>query len=289
VLSLARLARRRYVSTDISIDSLLVKLQKNVGYFGPLLYTWMLPHAGDDCHITDDLDELKLMVIPGFNVEPTEIEDAINAMVELGLLRRDDGGLYFPPRSFYKHQSYIPEAKRWQETEAIPEDYRKSPQIAEERRVLPQNTASPSPSPSYSPSPTPSPSPSPSARAPANGGTVEFHPTTDPPWPDDSPSPETFVARYVREHQLRNAGNPPSSNEQAEAKRLERDFTAAVFIEIASDYDWLKHPNYLRKALNDPNRKRPSSNNAGQSRRASGANSERPSEAARRLGIGGGR
>lgn len=145
------MARRRYVSTAISTDGKLVKLQKYAGHFGPLLYTWMIPHAGDDCHITSDLGELQLMVIPGFKVKPEQVTDAVNYMVELDLLRQDERGYYFPPESFYEYQSYIPPAKRWHEGEQQP-----TPQNAEDHRESPQNAASPPPS--LSPSPTPSPS-----------------------------------------------------------------------------------------------------------------------------------
>lgn len=266
------MARRRYVSTDISIDTLLVKLQKHVGYFGPLLYTWMLPHAGDDCHITSDLEELQLMVIPGFKVKPDQVQDAVDYMLEIGLILSDAAGLYFPPRTFYKHQSYIPEAKRWQEPE------RELPPNAADCRESPQITASPS----LSPSPSPTPSPSPSLSASANGEAgVEFPSALGPAFPDDPVPENTYVGRYVRAHQVTHAGNPPSPIHQAAARKLERDFDTPRCIEAAEDYGWDTHPNYLREVLNDPKRGR--RKNAGQPRAAPGANPRSRAEEARAI------
>lgn len=107
---------------------------------------------------------------------------------------------------------------------------------------------------------------------------LTFTPDTNAAWPDDPPPAITFVGRYVREHQLRHAGNPPSPVEQAAAKALERDFGAASCIETAADFDWQKHPNYLREVLNDPNRGKRTN---GQSRSAARGNGLSPSDKAR--------
>ena len=144
------MARRRYISTDISIDKDVNKLASLHGVMAALLYTWMIPHAEDDRSITSDPDEILLSVIPGFrDVKVNEVEEYIAAMIKLKLLEAGENGkLYFPEKSFYKHQSYIPEVKR---------NRRKSPKDTEDNRQSPQNTASPSPSPSPSLSPSLSP------------------------------------------------------------------------------------------------------------------------------------
>lgn len=142
------MARRRYISTDISKDAAVKKLAASNGAFAALLYTWMIPHATDDGGITSDPEELQLLVVPGIKVKTAQIADAVESMLALELLTRENSKLYFPPASFYKHQSYISEKNRRSE------DCRESPRIAEERRESPKNAASPPPSPSFSPSPS---------------------------------------------------------------------------------------------------------------------------------------
>lgn len=72
-------------------------------------------------------------------------------------------------------------------------------------------------------------------------------------FPEREPDGE-FVRRYIREHQLTHAGNPPSASAQAAARNLERLFGAQACIQIASDYNWEKHPNWLKEALSDTSR-----------------------------------
>jgi hypothetical protein len=156
-----KMSRRRYVSTEISTDKATNKLGQLHGAIAVLLYTWMIPHAEDDRSITSDADEILLSVIPGFrSVSIDEVNTYIKAMVSLGLLENsDDGKLYFPENSFYKHQSYIPANKR------NTANHRKSPQI----------TASPS----LSLSPLPLPSPLPSLSESDTNKSGELHPKPD--------------------------------------------------------------------------------------------------------------
>jgi DnaD/phage-associated family protein len=128
------MARRRYQSTEISIDKKCNDLVNKYGYFAGLLYDRMIPHAEDDCTITGDPYEIKMKVVPGFS-ETTEddIQKAIGGMVEIGLLFwLDKKTLCFPSNSFYKYQSYIPENKR-----VYRDQRRKSPKNAEEQRETP--------------------------------------------------------------------------------------------------------------------------------------------------------
>jgi len=138
------LARRRYLSTEISVDKRINKYINKYGLGAGLLYSWMIPHAEDDRGITSDPDEIKMTVVPGIeNISVDDISQYISGMAEFGLVEEDGNKLYFPDESFYKYQSYIPENKR---------NHNKTPQITEEYRQIPQNAASPSPSPSPSPS-----------------------------------------------------------------------------------------------------------------------------------------
>jgi len=148
------LARRRYTSTEISTDKKVNKLGLSYGDFAVMLYTWMIPHAEDNCEITGDPEELKFIVCPG-RKDKTEddIKNAIDGMAELKLISlfERDGKpmILFPPKSFYKYQTYISHGNR--DFRGVVE--RSAKKNAEEHRETPQNTVSPSPSPSLSLSP----------------------------------------------------------------------------------------------------------------------------------------
>lgn len=143
------MSRRRYISTSISLDKAVNRLAREAGDFAVLLYTWMIPHSEDSAYITGDVEELMLTVCPGFRHKTEDdIADALVAMDRIGLIAWDRSGaiVYFDTESYYRHQSYIPEAKR-----ADNSDYfTPTPQNAAERRETPQNAASLSPSPSPS-------------------------------------------------------------------------------------------------------------------------------------------
>src|SRR3990167_4529790 len=130
------MARRRYLSTEISKDKRVYALTERAGDFAAMLYTWMLPHAEDDGSITADHDEIVALVVPfllgrrRFDVRG-KVAAAVAAMLDLTLLIEEDGRYYFPPDSFYRYQSYIK-----------PEHRRKTPESTVEQRESPQNAAS---------------------------------------------------------------------------------------------------------------------------------------------------
>lgn len=144
------MARRRYVSTSISTDKLVAKLANEYGDFAALLYTWMLPHAEDDCSVESDHEEIMLSIVPGFRKKKlADIDRAIEGMLSLGLLLKDAAGAYFfPPEAFYKYQSYIKDDKRRTTPENV-EILRSTAKVAE-------NAASVSVSPSVPISVSPS-------------------------------------------------------------------------------------------------------------------------------------
>ena len=128
--------RRRYISTDISVDKRINALSD----FAALLYTWMVPHADDDGTITADPDEIGWTVVPGRRRRTPQIAAALEEIENQTLVISNGcGKLFFPFESFYKYQTYIPPAKR-----------RDFDPNAEKRRKTPKNAASPSPSPSPS-------------------------------------------------------------------------------------------------------------------------------------------
>jgi len=121
------MSRRRYLSTEISVDSRVNQLST----FAALLFTWSLPHFADNCRLTpQNAVEVKWSVVPARREGVKEVEKAINEIIGVGLWGLDENEHFFiPAETFYKWQTYINAANR-----------RKTPQIAA------------SPSPSLSPS-----------------------------------------------------------------------------------------------------------------------------------------
>lgn len=153
------MSRRRYISTEISIDKKVNNLAKENGDFAALLYTWMVPHAEDNCEITGDPEELLSMVLPARRDKTeNDVAMALKAMINFELVipfsRYGKPMLFFPPDSFYKYQTYISKVNRCY----MEKEQRETPKIAEEHKGTAENTVTPS----LSPTPTPSLSLSPS-------------------------------------------------------------------------------------------------------------------------------
>lgn len=110
------MGRKRSISTDISTDHRVALLAQKAGPLGVLLFTWLIPHADDWGRFIADPVEVKLTVLPAFDVTPEEVDSALKAMAEVGLiiLYEVDGKRYlsFKRNSFYKYQNYIPVNKR---------------------------------------------------------------------------------------------------------------------------------------------------------------------------------
>jgi hypothetical protein len=146
------MSRRRYLSTEISIDTAINRLARTAGDFAVLLYTWMIPHADDDGILHGDAEEIILQVIPGRRDKSlADVTDALRAMQKEGLIEWDEEGrqVVFPYSSFYKYQTYIkPERRRGAEQQnaaKVAQDsvnrQSSSPNAANKRKT-PQNVAS---------------------------------------------------------------------------------------------------------------------------------------------------
>lgn len=116
------MARRRYVSTDISDDDGLAELVAGEGYFVALLYTWLIPHADDQGSFSGNPRKLLSMVTPQlalikgkWRVKETDIIKALEAMKDAGMIVTEGDHYYFPPRVFYRYQTYISAANRRKE------------------------------------------------------------------------------------------------------------------------------------------------------------------------------
>lgn len=150
------MARRRYLSTDISKDRRVADLMARAGMAAPLLYTWLIPHAEDDASLPSDPEELLGTVAPILGMRGmiaiSDVLAFIEAAVDLGLLERDGCGLRFPA-SFFKYQTYIkgerrgtpqPEPPVHEPEPTAPDanDRSDSPRISADQRTTPQNVAS---------------------------------------------------------------------------------------------------------------------------------------------------
>lgn len=146
------MARRRYISTDISRDARINKLAMQAGDFAALLYTWLIPHVEDDARLKGTAEEVLLMVMPGRrDKQPEDIEAALQAMHDLGLIVWNPGGeeMCFP-ESFYVYQTYITKDRRAraqgaaQQRQTAPDSAESRPTAhnAADQRTTPQNAAS---------------------------------------------------------------------------------------------------------------------------------------------------
>lgn len=106
--------RRRYLSTNISVDKDVNRLAMTGNDFAALLYTWMIPHAGDDGTLTGDVEEFAATVCPMRRDKSLEeVETALQVMHDLDLILWDRAGNIIRfPESFFKYQTYIGETRR---------------------------------------------------------------------------------------------------------------------------------------------------------------------------------
>lgn len=168
------MSRRRYISTEISVDKQVNRMGMEYGDAPVLLYTWMIPHADDQGRLPGDPFELLNLVWPGRRDKTEEdVVRCLTAMDQYGLIRwdRTAEAVIFPARNFYKYQTYIkPSNRRHADEESPnarpayhPDDQRKTAQNSEDQRTSAENgddqrktaTISASLSPSLSPSLTP--------------------------------------------------------------------------------------------------------------------------------------
>jgi hypothetical protein len=142
------MARCRKLSTGISLDLEVNRL----GDFTALLYTWMIPHAEDDCSLPKEPEVIAAQVMPLRGVTVEKVKAAIGEMLDAGLLLLcDDGRLRYEPKAFYRYQTYINASKRWEaeEQQESAENSKKQQETAENSTSL-SLSFSPSLSPSLS-------------------------------------------------------------------------------------------------------------------------------------------
>lgn len=146
------MARKRYISTDISGDTKVAELS-DCSLLGTLLYTWAIPHMDDWGRITGNYREFKSLVCPNLDLKLEDIREAIDHIVKVKLWFRYevDGKQCISimnQKSWFKHQSYIAKDKRLDDSSSpFPapknaEERRETPKNAEKERETPQNASS---------------------------------------------------------------------------------------------------------------------------------------------------
>lgn len=140
------MARKRYISTELSTDGKLADLSVH-GFLPLLLYTWSIPHMDDWGRLTGDARQFKLLVCPALDILLREVDEALNQIAAAGLWERYevDGKwcISVPATKWFKHQSYINKGKREDDSGSdfpSPDQHRKTPQNTEERRETPNFT-----------------------------------------------------------------------------------------------------------------------------------------------------
>jgi hypothetical protein len=135
------MARCRKLSTDISLDLAVNRLDD----FTALLYTWLVPHAEDDCSLPKEPEVIAAKVMPLRRIDPAKIQASVNALLEAELLIISaDGRLRIEPTAFYRYQTYVNASKRFSA-----ENSKEQQETAENSTSL-SLSVSPSPSPSLS-------------------------------------------------------------------------------------------------------------------------------------------
>lgn len=151
------MARKRYITTDISLSGKVEALAKEAGEYAVLLWTWMIPHLDDWCRMEGEADKVFYAVTPRFanlGRGPEDAEKALEAMARIGLLQRYEvqGKAYIQvdEESFYELQTYIPQSKRGNDKSKCPPPPSRVAQSSTQSHRVAQNAPSPSPSPTPS-------------------------------------------------------------------------------------------------------------------------------------------
>jgi len=169
------MSRHRYISTDMGGDEKVEALATKGGPFAALLYTLLIPHLDDWGRMDGRVREIKHKVVPGIPSTAQDIDAALTAMHEVGLLVRYEVGKHpyiaVDQERFWRHQTYLKKDRREKDESKIPAPSDPSAIIAEIAHIaeiaeiahsapgaeIAEKVAlSPFPSPSSSPSSPPS-------------------------------------------------------------------------------------------------------------------------------------
>jgi hypothetical protein len=109
------MSRRRYLSSDAGRDKGLRDVAR-ASLFAHSLYLLAIPCAADDCSLpTNDPDELLWEIWPAMarDYGAEDVQAAIDLLIAHHLWEYGPTGrLRYPPRSFYRHQTYIRDDRR---------------------------------------------------------------------------------------------------------------------------------------------------------------------------------
>ena len=164
------MARKRYISSDISIDERIAAVA-NENPIAALMWPWFIKELDDWGRMIASPLTIKLLIFPAFPYDVSLIEDAIQLYKKYNLIHlyEQNGNRYLAmdPEEFYRLQPYIHQNKRYDDKSTIPAPVdapwcnNEAPRNSAEPREVSRNLAgSREVSRKIVPSPSPSPSPS---------------------------------------------------------------------------------------------------------------------------------
>jgi hypothetical protein len=109
------MAQRRYLSPDASKSRKVAALANGPGgHLAVALWALMLPFVDDGGRMEADPDDVRISVVPRWNVSDADVQSALERIASVGLisLYRVEGRQYLEYASFHKYQTYIPDSRR---------------------------------------------------------------------------------------------------------------------------------------------------------------------------------
>lgn len=117
------LARKRYITSEISVDDKLAAVAE-VNPIAALMWPWFIKELDDWGRMKANPREVKLEVFPAFNFTTQEIQAVLDCYHEHGLawVYEVDGKQYMQvnPESWYRLQSYIQVSRRNRDDSQLP-------------------------------------------------------------------------------------------------------------------------------------------------------------------------
>lgn len=118
------MSRHRYIASDMGADEKIEALATTAGMQAVALYMLLIPNLDDWGRMDGRVREIKYRVVPALPYSVTDIDAALSAMQEVGLLVRYevDGHPYLAvdQGAFFRHQTYLKKDRRERDESRIP-------------------------------------------------------------------------------------------------------------------------------------------------------------------------
>ncbi|MGI0134427.1 MAG: hypothetical protein ACREBW_05665, partial [Candidatus Micrarchaeaceae archaeon] len=109
------MSQRRYISTEISVDTALNRLIREAGAEVGLFYTWLIPWVGDDAIVYGNPESLRAQIYPlRHDICVEDVEYMLSVLHNEGFIywNQEDRQVLFHPDKFYKYQTPVQVHKR---------------------------------------------------------------------------------------------------------------------------------------------------------------------------------